>query len=253
MIRNVHLFFARRQLPDRLAVYFHSLEPEYYENFKEFVKFFRTQGYYFVSVDSYGETRQRQVFVSFDDNYRSWYQALGLFDELDIRVTFYTNSLPFRDIADKVTIEDYFRRLQHHGERVSLTRQELKEIFQSGHTVACHTHSHFDLGKLPFDEATEEIKKNQELLEEIIGSPIEHFSFPFGMRRNFSLTLQAWCLANGFKTVSNAIPGGQYNPFTLENIYRTAWRFDVPLEQNLAILRVNGRLFESLTGKSPVG
>lgn len=253
LIRNMHLFLARRQLPDRLAVYFHNLESEDYEKFKEFVQFFRARGYSFVSVDSYSENRRKQIFVSFDDNYRSWHRALGLLNELDIRVTFFTNSLPFREVAEKTTIEDYYRRLNHKGERVSLSCQELKEIFHAGHTVACHTHSHFDMGKLSFDEAIQEIKINQVFLEEIIGKPIKHFSFPFGMRRNFSPELQAWCLANGFETVSNAIPGGQYSPFEAGNIYRTAWRFDVPLKLNVAILRVNGLLFEGLTGKSPVG
>lgn len=253
LIRNMHLLFARRQLPDRLGVYFHHLELGAYENFKEFVGFFQTLGYSFVSVDSYSENRPKQIFVSFDDNYRSWYRALNLLAELDIKATFYTNSLPFRDVAEKATIEDYYRRLHHDGEKISLSCQEVKEISQAGHTVACHTHSHFDLSKLSFDAAIEEIKINRMLLEEIIGKPIEHFSFPFGMRHNFSVELQAWCLANGFKTVSNAIPGGLYNPFEAGNIYRTAWRLGVPLKLNVAILRVNGRLFERLTGKSPVG
>ena len=60
--------------------------------------------------------------------------------------------------------------------------------------------SHFDLGKLPFHEAIEEIKINRELLEEIIGKPIEHLFFSFRTCRTFSAELQPCCLAKDFKT-----------------------------------------------------
>jgi peptidoglycan/xylan/chitin deacetylase (PgdA/CDA1 family) len=252
LIRKFHLSFAMKALPERVAVYFHHLEPEVHDKFRDFVQFFRAQDYSFVSANSYSRPQSKQLFISFDDNYRSWHRSLKLLNELDIRVTFYTNTLPFRDTATPQIINDYYLRIAHDSEKISLSRQELKEIGDAGHTIACHTHSHFNLRDLSFEDAVEEMLINKALLEKITEQSVDHFSFPFGMRRNFSEKLRAWCLSNGFKTICNAIPGMQHCPFDPANIYRTNWRFNLSLEENIDILKVDGRLFERLTGKSAV-
>jgi peptidoglycan/xylan/chitin deacetylase (PgdA/CDA1 family) len=253
ILRNYHITFANKGLPERVGVYFHHLETGTHARFRDFVGYFRDRGYSFVSVDAYRDLQPKQVFISFDDNYRSWHRSLRLLDELDIRATFYANSLPFRDTAQPDVISNYFQRLEHAGEQTTLSRAELKEISDAGHKIACHTHSHFDLGSLSFEAAVEEILVNRALLEKITGVPIEHFSFPFGMRRNFSERLRTWCLSNGFSTVCNAIPGMQHSAFDPGNIYRTNWRFDLSLYENIDLLKVDGSLFERLTGKSPIG
>jgi len=253
ILRNYHLTFSNKGLPNRVAVYFHHLESDTHAEFRDFVSYFSEREYSFVSADAYSHPEAKQVFVSFDDNYQSWHQSLGLLDDLNISATFYANSLPFRDTAAADVINDYFRRVEHHGEQVSLSRAELKEISDAGHCIASHSHSHFDLGSLPFQDAVEEILMNKAILEKITGKPVEHFSFPFGMRRNFSEQLSNWCLSNGFKTICNAIPGMQHSPFETNNIYRTNWRFNLSLDENIDLLKVDGSLFERLTGKSPIG
>jgi peptidoglycan/xylan/chitin deacetylase (PgdA/CDA1 family) len=188
-----------------------------------------------------------------DDNYRSWYQARRLFDRLNVRVTFYVNTLPFECAEGSREMEDYYRRLDDSGPRAPVTREALRVLHADGHTIGAHTHSHPVLTGLPPAEARREITRSKELLEDILGCPIIHFAYPYGMRRHFSESLRSTCLAEGFSTVANGIPALLHGPQLPERIQRSFWHLDRSLEHNLINLRIDGRLFERVTGRSAVG
>jgi len=57
----------------------------------------------------------------------------------------------------------------------------VKELHASGHHIACHTYTHYDLHKGNASEFAEDAGRNRALLSELLGeSRIEHFSFPEG-------------------------------------------------------------------------
>jgi peptidoglycan/xylan/chitin deacetylase (PgdA/CDA1 family) len=253
LIRQFHFLFADRGLPSKVALYLHSIEPQHHAAFEAMVRGFKEAGYRFCGPADYVAAKDKVVFASFDDNYEAWYDALPFFDQLKERFTFYVNTLPLADRADGATISDYFSRLRHTGEWKPLSSDQLRFIHRAGHVIGTHSHSHFDLASLPFDQAVEEIRVGRAGLEEITGAPVRHLSFPFGMRRHFSDHLRAWCRENGFLTVSNAVPGGLHAPTDPFNLHRTLWDFGRAHEMNERILRVDGRLFERWTGKSAVG
>jgi peptidoglycan/xylan/chitin deacetylase (PgdA/CDA1 family) len=118
-----------------------------------------------------------------DDNYKTWHDAADLFERLGIKVTFYLNTLPIRDIASQCEIEAYYDTIDHHENRISLSSEEIRFLSKAGHCIGSHTHSHKSLSSIPSNEAAAEIQRGKEILEEVIGSPIVHFSYPFGMRR----------------------------------------------------------------------
>lgn len=214
----------------------------------------RGEGYRFVDADEFlASPHGRCAYLTFDDNYRSWHRALALLDELEVRATFYVNTRYFRDWASPSEIEDFYDRLEYDGERVPLTTSELLDLDEAGHTIGAHTHSHRALASLPPEEAKREVRRSKEVLEALLGKRIRHFSYPYGMRRHFTEGLRDYCLQIGFDTVANAIPGLQHAPQTPDRIHRVAWHFRKPPSYNLDSIRIDGRYFERLTGRSATG
>lgn len=253
IIRRVHLELLSRPLPSRLAIYFHDVEPELRPAFRKMVEYLRSLEYRFVGPDAFLEAGDRVVFLSFDDNYRSWCEALPFFAELGLSATFYVNTCAFRDRARPGEIEAYFNRLHSQGQRISLSVAELRAIASAGHVVGAHGHSHRILSALPAAEAREDIAVSKRLLEDLLGEEVAHFSYPYGMRRHFNADLRAFCRSIGFRTVSNAIPGMQFARQRADEIQRSIWRLNVPIDVNLENLCADGRLFERLTGRSALG
>lgn len=253
-IRSFHLLSKHTELPERIAIYFHRLPQKQYPAFKECMSWFYENGYQFCSPESFlVEPFQKKIFVSFDDCFLSWFQAMPLFEELHVKATFYVNTAPLRDLADSQTVHAYLKQLKAFQMDDTLSSSELREIHKSGHTIGAHSHSHFMLNQIPLQKAQDEILVSKHCLEQILNIPIIHFSFPFGMRYHFNEALRNYCKLIGFKTIANAIPGMQYQKQRADNIYRTQWNLDCSLEDNLNNLKINGRVFEFLTHRSAIG
>ncbi|MGZ5385521.1 MAG: polysaccharide deacetylase family protein, partial [Acidimicrobiia bacterium] len=193
------------------------------------------------------------AWISFDDNYRSWHTSLKLFEDLDVKATFYVNTVPFRGIAGSTDTSAFFDRIAHQGERVALSVPELLELAAAGHVIGAHTHTHRNLAGLSEPEAIAEISDNVDRLSQILSTPVEHFAVPFGLDRYFPRSLVPWCQNRGITTIAYATPGMQYAPKEPLALQRTPWRFTRPANENWDDLRVDGRAFVRLTGRSPVG
>jgi peptidoglycan/xylan/chitin deacetylase (PgdA/CDA1 family) len=245
----------RGPLSTRIALYFHSLESADWEGFTRVVEFFSTEHDYRTTdpLQFLAQSSDRRLFISFDDNYRTWYEARRLFDRLRIRVTFYVNTLPFECALGSPEMENYYRRLRHTGAHVPLTSEDLRALHEDGHTIGAHTHSHPMLTAIPEEDARQEIRRSKQVLEEIVSMPVVHFAYPYGMRRHFSESLRAACLAQGFSTIAAGTPAMLYSPQVPERLQRSPWSLQDTLQHNVANLRVDGRLFERITGRSAVG
>jgi peptidoglycan/xylan/chitin deacetylase (PgdA/CDA1 family) len=253
-VRQLHKIVALRPIPNRIGLYFHSLEKSQYAAFSDCIRFWTERNYRFVNAEDFvRQEGERLLFVSFDDNYRSWYAALPLLDSLNAKVMFYINTLPIRGKAEQCEIDNYFSRIEHKGEQITLSEKEISEISAAGHTIGCHSHSHFDLGAVPEEVAKAEILTSKKILEEIIQSPVTDFSYPFGMRRNFTKKLRDFCLQSGFRTVCNATPGRLHGIQTSHSINRSSWNLEQSLEYNIENIQIDGRFFEWLTGRSAIG
>ncbi|MFM9938449.1 MAG: polysaccharide deacetylase family protein [Hyphomicrobiaceae bacterium] len=255
-IAGLHRLARQRGLPSRVAIYFHELESHQRAPFRDAMVALRALGYRDVGPDDYvaGRGGDKLLFVSFDDNFKSWHQSRQLLDETGVRATFYVNSLPFRDRCSDAELAAFFERIRFGGERVTMTTVELRELARDGHTIGCHSHSHHLLSALPREAWDSEIRQSKVVLEEIIGQPVEHFAYPYGMRRCFSPALYDYCLEIGFRSVAAAIPAMLHaGPERRPMIQRSGWRFDQSVERNLLDLEVDGQLFERVTGRSAIG
>lgn len=253
-IRLVHSLIFDKGLPHKLGLCLHGLEPNQYMAFGQIVRFFRERSYRFVDPKQFVHANGgKAVFLSFDDNYRSWYEAADLFDRLDIRATFYVNPLPLRDRAAQETIDDYFERLNYDGTRVPLSSSELRTLHDHGHTIGAHTYSHRRLDRLDLSEAKSEIERSKAALEDTLMTSVRHFSYPYGIRRSFSPELQEFCREIGFETVANATGGLQHADHHPMDINRTVWHLNRPFAYNLQNLKIDGKYFERITGRSATG
>ena len=255
-IRDAHSLLARRQLESKIAIYFHELEPAHWPEFRDAIQYFTSRGYRCVGVSEFlaAAPEERCLFVSFDDNFRNWHRALPMLQDLGVTATFYVNTLPFRDVASRSEIALYLERLALPAGHETLTRSELCELRDAGHGIGCHSHAHHVLSRLPPGRWPEEILQSKSILETILGEPVRHFAWPYGMRRYFSENLRRYCHSIGFETIANAIPGCQrisrQDPL---NIFRTDWHFGASVQHNIENLEIDGRFYAVLTGRSVIG
>lgn len=247
----MHLALFRRSLPDKLGIYLHSASG-HEQGLEELLGFLGEQGYSHPGPSAFLSAPGKAAFLSFDDNYRSWLRLLPIFDTYGVRATFYVNSWPFRDRVSEVEVKRYLATLRSE-EETTLSTEELKEIAAAGHVIGAHTHTHPVLTALPADAAREEIRISKTELEFILQRRVEHFAYPFGMRRHFSEPLRSYCRSIGFATIANGIPGLQHARSRPDGLQRSVWLLDQPLAFNLDNLRIDGRLFHSLTGRSALG
>jgi len=255
-LRNSHATLFARDLPERVAIYFHELDAPYKGAFKESLGYFLDRGYRTVCASEFTNPSLsgKLLFVSFDDNYESWVDAADALDDLGATATFYINSGFMRDKAHPAEIADFFRRIDYHGPGSTLSTDELRDIHARGHRIGCHTHRHRVLAELPRTRWASEIDTSKRVLEDWLGAPVTDFSFPFGMRRHFSEPLRRYCATAGFSTVATGISGMQHlghnDPLEL---HRTGWKFHLPLEENILNLRIDGSLYARVTGRSVIG
>lgn len=255
-LRAFHLTFLRRPMPRRIAIYMHEIDAETARALDELLPFFQGHGYQFVNAEMYEadlDPTRRMAFLSFDDNYVSWYEHRSLFAKYRVPATFYVNSLPMdRDYSDPV-VKDYYRRLDFPSDQRPLTSRQLAGLVEDGHTVGCHSHSHFNLAALDSTNLANEVFLNRSMIEAAARTPVRDFSFPFGMPRNLSIAAENQVRGAGFTRIAHATPGMQYVRPTPGTIHRGLWHSTLSLARNVAELCVDGRLFVRFSGRSPVG
>jgi len=69
---------------------------------------------------------------------------------------------------------------EESGHLAVLRRNELRAIEKSGHSIGCHSHSHPDLTGLSGADLHREVHGSKQILEEIMGRPVNAFCYPYG-------------------------------------------------------------------------
>jgi peptidoglycan/xylan/chitin deacetylase (PgdA/CDA1 family) len=62
-----------------------------------------------------------------------------------------------------------------------MTKEQIKQLSDEGHVIACHTWDHHMVTKYTGDDWEKQLDKPKKQLEAIIGKPIEYFAYPFGL------------------------------------------------------------------------
>jgi peptidoglycan/xylan/chitin deacetylase (PgdA/CDA1 family) len=133
----------------------------------------------------------------------------------------------------EMIIEQLTTSLEFEAEELdnhrTMTAQELRKLEEGGLiTIGGHTHSYVKLSSLPKWRQIEEILRNKDILEEILGHNIEYFSYPFGNDHSYTadtigiLEDMGYSLAcgNSYGAVSIA---GQTNCYELPRVKVGNW------------------------------
>ncbi len=181
------------------------------------IKDYCTQCYRFVSIDeacciiTKGRSKQPFVCLTFDDGYRDNYtNALPLLKHLGI---------PFAVYATTGFADNKKSMWWYPNEKLGLGLDELKALdAEPLCTICAHTVSHPRLVTLTADEQRKEIIESKETLEQWLGHPIDHFSYPHGAYNDDTISIVRDC---GFHTALLAWGGTVRlgdNPFLLHRI-----------------------------------
>lgn len=165
------------------------------------------KGYRFVSIDQAVDIIQKKripsltshispfICLTFDDGYRDNYTtALPLLKRLHI---------PFAIYITTGFIDNQLPMWWYPGQQLGLSLEELRTLdHEPICTIGAHTLSHPRLDILTTSEQQKEILDSKNTLEQWLGHPIQHFSYPHGAYNDetvsivsesgFSSALCAW-------------------------------------------------------------
>jgi peptidoglycan/xylan/chitin deacetylase (PgdA/CDA1 family) len=89
-----------------------------------------------------------------------------------------------------------------------LTSVELQQLSRSSSAViGAHTHNHPSLAVLPYKQQLEEMSMSKNMLEKITGNTMQHFSYPYGSKRDYNRDSINACREMGFKMVCSNFYG----------------------------------------------
>ena len=88
-----------------------------------------------------------------------------------------------------------------------LSRDELRELVQSGIEIGSHSHSHEVFSLLSVEEARAELMTSKRALEEAAGTPVRYFAFPNGTSADFRPQDVAMAMEAGFEAVLTTVRG----------------------------------------------
>ncbi len=144
-----------------------------------------------------GQKKGRAVGITFDDGYRNvHHNALPILSEFGFTSTTYFVSRQ---------VDGYNKWDEGHMPPAPcMSRQELREWMAGGQEVGAHTLDHERLGVLGESEAREQIAGSKAELEDISGSEVTAFSYPFGSHSDLVVDIAR---ESGYRTATTTIKG----------------------------------------------
>ncbi len=115
---------------------------------------------------------EKIVLITFDDGFESVYRhAFPIMEEFGFKgIIFVVTGF----IGKKSDWDIAFVRRRH------VTESQIRELFENGWVIGSHSVTHPDLTRLDRKDLFYELRKSKETLEDITGSEVFCFSYPFG-------------------------------------------------------------------------
>lgn len=86
--------------------------------------------------------------------------------------------------------------------------------------IGAHTHSHASLRSFSYDDQLNDIVTSKNIIEKIIERNIEHFSYPFGTRKDFNHNTERACRESGLKSSFANIYGQVRSKSSMMSMHR---------------------------------
>jgi peptidoglycan/xylan/chitin deacetylase (PgdA/CDA1 family) len=121
--------------------------------------------------------------------------------------------------------------------------EQVRSLSKAGHTIGGHTLSHPNVAQVSVDEARSEIAGCRQRLEERLGAPVEHFSYPHpALNPHWSSLTLGITREAGFKsavlTTYGSVRSGD-DPLALKRMYTPADLDQFTLNLQTTFLRTN--------------
>lgn len=161
----------------------------------------------------------KEAAVTFDDGYKdNLVNALPILEKYNIPATIFVTT---GQIGRQASFDwDFKYEQEDRGD--FLSQEEIKLL--SDHpliTIGAHTHTHPRLANLSREEQIEELKKSKIILEEITGTEIDLFTYPFGGKYDVNRESKVAAQIAGFTYAlasTQELAGGQASPFWVPRI-----------------------------------
>ena len=142
-------------------------------NFKEQMQMLADSGYHSISPDQLyaylttgASLPSKPVLLSFDDGDLDQYEtALPILDKHGFKASFFIMTVA----------------IGRRGYQPYMDKAQIKDLADRGHTVGLHTWDHHNVKKYQGDDWKIQIEEPKKKLEDIIGKPVRHFAYPFGL------------------------------------------------------------------------
>lgn len=99
----------------------------------------------------------------------------------DSQATQVTEGLP--QLVARGMTGSFFAMTVVLGKRDWMSHDDLRRVRDAGMTVGAHTYDHERLDRLPDAAWTTQLDQPRELLEQVLGVPVEHLAYPYGAWR----------------------------------------------------------------------
>lgn len=175
------------------------------------VMFLKRLGYKGVSlrdVDGAKGDRKRIV-ITFDDGYLDNFQhAAPILQENGFRATIFCVSKKTGSVSDWTT-DPVWSGLP------LMDKGHLRELHRLGFEIGSHSRTHPDLSRLPLSEARDEIEGSRRDLEDLLGTPVETFCYPYGAFSKSAIGLVREAGYRYARSVLRMKWGARYGPHLL--------------------------------------
>ncbi len=248
-IRVINISFLAKEMPDKIALYFHETESKELEDLEKIILYFQERGYFFVTVNELTEnltSNLKHIALTFDDGFSNWTDTLELFKKYNVHATYFINTIQFTNL----NLDKFLLDIRCPNSELLINKNEIIEIISYGHEIGAHTHTHRTLSKLDLPQLTEEIDTNVKILNEI-GAEINNFAIPYGMRRLIRNEHVPY-LQKKFNTIAYGEPGMLHHqePGKLQ---RYPWKIHKSFQYNINNIKTDTSKFNLITKRSGLG
>ena len=247
-IRFFNKSFFKNNLPEKISIYFHDIHDDELVAIRNIILFFQSMNYQFVTTDTFNSllhSDKKLISLTFDDGFKSWLRLIPLFNEYNIKATFFTNSIFLTD--DNLT--RYLKNINIDSQERLISVEGIIKLAYDNHEIGAHTHSHFTLSSLSFEDFQKEDQENRKHLEKL--AEVKNFAVPYGMRRYITKDQQKY-LEEQYDSISYGEPGMQFNHKT-KFIQRHPWLINKSFYYNIENICSNTSYFNKLTLRSGLG
>ena len=108
ILRFINVLFLKKELPSKIAIYFHDLKQKEIDDLESILLFFKERDYKFVNLYQLNkklESNEKLISITFDDGFSSWSNSLPVFDKYNAKATFFMNTIMFTNESKEIFLQ----------------------------------------------------------------------------------------------------------------------------------------------------